>query len=95
MTDIDYFRIIKWILIVLTAGFIGQFGKSLATYLIKRARSAKAVDQPEATIKPELPGPPKQVVVPDPTILERPPLSGKSEKKATKALVKMRKKEGK
>ena len=37
MTDLDYLRIIKWVLIVLLAGFIGQFGKTFAkAWLCKR-----------------------------------------------------------
>ncbi|MBN2516814.1 MAG: hypothetical protein JXC33_12385 [Deltaproteobacteria bacterium] len=41
MNDIDYLKILKWILIVLLAGFIGQFGKSLAKHLMNRARVRK------------------------------------------------------
>ncbi|MCU0555403.1 MAG: hypothetical protein MUF17_11675 [Syntrophales bacterium] len=29
--------VLKWALVVLAAGFIGQFGKAFATYLIRRA----------------------------------------------------------
>jgi hypothetical protein len=38
MNDIDYFKIIKWVLIVLLAGFIGQFGKSLAKHIMSRVK---------------------------------------------------------
>jgi hypothetical protein len=89
MTEIDYFQIIKWVLIVLAAGFIGQFGKSLATYLIKKARTAKAPDRPEtaAGFVQE----PKEAT---PSLIpEMNELQGKTEKKASKALIKMRKKE--
>jgi len=41
MNDIDYLKILKWILIVLLAGFIGQFGKSLAKNLMNRAKIRK------------------------------------------------------
>ncbi len=41
MTELDYLRIIKWALIVLLAGFIGQFGKSLAKHLMEKARLKK------------------------------------------------------
>ncbi len=37
MLDLDYLRIIKWILII-PAGFIGQFGKSFAKHLMERSR---------------------------------------------------------
>lgn len=33
--------VLKWVLVVLAAGFIGQFGKAFATYLIRRAREGK------------------------------------------------------
>ena len=42
MNDIDYHQIIKWVIIVIVAGFLGQFGKSFANYLIERARKKKA-----------------------------------------------------
>jgi F0F1-type ATP synthase membrane subunit b/b' len=44
MNDADYMRIAKWVLIVLLAGFIGQFGKSFAKYLMERARRKKAAE---------------------------------------------------
>ena len=31
--------VLKWMLVVLAAGFIGQFGKALATYLMRRTRA--------------------------------------------------------
>jgi len=37
MNEIDWFKILKWVVIVLIAGFIGQFGKMLATHLVARA----------------------------------------------------------
>lgn len=36
--------VLKWILVVLAAGFIGQFGKAFATHLIQRARERKKKD---------------------------------------------------
>jgi hypothetical protein len=42
MNDIDYLKIIKWVLIVLLAGFIGQFGKSLAKHFMSRAKMRKS-----------------------------------------------------
>jgi hypothetical protein len=33
--------VLKWALVVLAAGFIGQFGKAFATHLIRRAREGK------------------------------------------------------
>jgi hypothetical protein len=42
MNDIDYLKIVKWVLIVLLAGFIGQFGKSLAKHFMSRAKMRKS-----------------------------------------------------
>ena len=53
MPDLDYLRIAKWVLIVLLAGFIGQFGKSLAKHLMEKARLKKEVlHQAEETTSP-------------------------------------------
>lgn len=88
MSDIDYYHIMKWVLIVLAAGFIGQFGKSLATYLIQRARRTKTpspsegatgfVKEPTETMLPPIP--------------ERKEPQIKADKKASKALLKLTKK---
>ena len=42
MNDIDYQQIIKWVIIVIVAGFLGQFGKSFVKYLIERVRKKEA-----------------------------------------------------
>jgi hypothetical protein len=44
--------VLKWILVVLAAGFIGQFGKAFATYLMRRTRERK---DPEAQSPPGTP----------------------------------------
>lgn len=41
--------VLKWILVVAAAGFIGQFGKAFATYLMGRTRERK---EPEALDPP-------------------------------------------
>ena len=33
--------ILKWILVVAAAGFVGQFGKAFATYLLRRSRERR------------------------------------------------------
>lgn len=33
--------VLKWVLVVLAAGFIGQFGKAFATHLIRKAQERK------------------------------------------------------
>lgn len=94
MADIDYFQVLKWVLIVLSAGFIGQFGKSLATYLMKKARvSRTAGASTEAST--ELPKETKGETPAAPPAPERDELQGKTDKKAAKALIKIRKKESK
>lgn len=42
MTGESVWTIAKWVLLVVAAGFIGQFGKSLALSLIERRRRRKA-----------------------------------------------------
>jgi hypothetical protein len=50
MNDIDYLKILKWVLIVLLAGFIGQFGKSLAKHLMSRAKMKKSTSPNDSGI---------------------------------------------
>ncbi len=38
MTWQEVWGILKWVLAALAAGFVGQFGKSLALYLLRRQR---------------------------------------------------------
>ena len=90
MNDIDYQQIIKWVIIVIAAGFLGQFGKSFATYLIERARKKKAH---AASEKLEGSVSPPREPVPRAGMSETTEAQGKAEKKAMKALVKLRKKE--
>ena len=33
--------VLKWILVVAAAGFVGQFGKAFATYLLRRSRERR------------------------------------------------------
>lgn len=90
MNDIDYHQVIKWVIIVIAAGFLGQFGKSFATYLIERARKKKSRVASEIAKAPV--NPPSE---PAPRVMmsENTEAEGKAEKKARKALVKLRKKE--
>ncbi len=44
--------VLKWVLLVLVAGFIGQFGKSLALRLIERRRRKAAGSDPNAPTTP-------------------------------------------
>lgn len=38
LNQIDFYKVLFWVIIVLVAGFIGQFGKSFATYIMNRLR---------------------------------------------------------
>ena len=87
MNEIDYQQVIKWVIIVIVAGFLGQFGKSFATYLIERARKKKAhaaSEKLEGSISPPTEPEPRKAMS---------DATEKAEKKAGKALVKLRKKE--
>jgi hypothetical protein len=46
--------VLKWVLLVLVAGFIGQFGKSLALRLIERRRQ-KRIEPPPGSSRPPTP----------------------------------------
>lgn len=99
MPDLDYLRIIKWILIVLLAGFIGQFGKSLAKHLMEKARLKRKVSFPETTGTIPVRGGSHIEKVPDtqessPSTLS-PEEKAKQEKKLAKTRVKQEKKEAK
>ena len=41
-------NVLKWVLAALVAGFIGQFGKSLALRIIERRRRKRALQSQEA-----------------------------------------------
>ncbi len=90
MNDIDYQQIMKWVLIVIVAGFLGQFGKSFASYLIAKARRKKtlaASESLEVSIKQS-----EESTSPI-TGSETTEAEVKAKKKALKALLKLRKKE--
>jgi len=88
--------VLKWILVVAAAGFIGQFGKAFATCLMRRTRERK---EPEAQ---RLPGTTPEAAGPEgPALQEKPfpahpatepPASLKDEKKQMKAQAKQQKK---
>jgi len=40
--DISTWSVLQWVLVVLAAGFIGQFGKSFAQFLMGKIRAGKA-----------------------------------------------------
>ncbi len=75
-------NVIKWVLAVLVAGFIGQFGRVLALRLIERHRAKKAHSHDRSDLPTEF-------------LLEKERLRAaeKIEKKEAKAEVKKKKKE--
>jgi len=91
MINIDYQQIILWVLIVLAAGFIGQFGKSFATYLISLVRKKKnsvEVDEAVSADNKREEGESPVSVFETTTGSQ-----DKTEKKALKAMVKEKKKQ--
>ena len=40
----EIWGVLKWVLAALVAGFVGQFGKSLALFLMKRRRNRKRLE---------------------------------------------------
>jgi hypothetical protein len=88
MTNIlDYFStwpVLKWIILVLIAGFIGQFGKMLAQAIIKKIQLARLKRQNHSTIETSpIKEQSAQSTAPD----------GRIDKKALKIIAKLSKKE--
>lgn len=95
--QVDFYRIAIWVLIVLAAGFIGQFGKSFAKHLMERFRKKPKPSAPEQAGKPpapELPreGGPLETPPPRPGMTRE---EAKTRKKELKADQKRKKKENK
>jgi hypothetical protein len=88
--DIFTWQIMKWVLIVLAAGFIGQFGKSFAQHVMNRVKRKKAETAAALPSPAEVPSPQGQIKPAD--AWTSGPVSNKKE---TKALLKARKKEAK
>ena len=99
MTDFDYLRVAKWILIVLLAGFIGQFGKSLAKHLMEKARLKKMVPAPRSEDALPIAGGGNIEGAPTPQEPRPSAISAeekaKQDKKLAKTLAKQKKKEAK
>jgi len=90
-TEPSAWSFMKWILLVLAAGFIGQFGRAMAEGILARARRLfgwKKKEKSPLTEVPSREGP----AGPEPP---PPPSPEKSAKKALKAQLKMAKKAAK
>lgn len=87
--------VIKWVLIILLAGFIGQFGKVLADEIVARTRSRKKEEPPSDISHASPPVNTGDNAPPEPEV-KPPPLSDKAslkiEKKAAKTRAKQMKK---
>jgi hypothetical protein len=88
--------VLKWILVVAAAGFIGQFGKAFANYLMRRARERKEPEaQSLAGKTPEAAGPEGPALQENPFPAQpatEPPIRLKDDKKQKKAQAKQQKK---
>jgi len=79
--------VLKWVLVVLAAGFIGQFGKALAAHLIRKAQERKRRGEGKTA---ERPAPPAAGPVAGPDAAAAPdapanvPAARKAQKKALK-----------
>lgn len=96
MTDIlsyiSTWPVLKWIVLVLIAGFIGQFGKMAANTIAARIRERRTKkDSPALTAPPATPAPvSKEPALPLPSSPDQIP-----DKKLLKAMAKAKKKEAK
>lgn len=50
LLDVRTWSILQWVLIVLAAGFIGQFGKSFAQFIIAKVKARRAAGEKEAAL---------------------------------------------
>jgi len=76
--------VLKWILLVLAAGFVGQFGKTLALRIIERRKRAKREAEPSQELGRETSSPHPEIAHIE--------AQAKIEKKRAKAEVKRLKK---
>lgn len=81
--------VLKWVLAVLAAGFVGQFGRVLAMRLIKQRRRKRSRSTTESNDEGKTPSP--ELLLEQ----ERLKAAQKVEKKRAKAELKRAKKEGK
>ncbi|PKN68593.1 MAG: hypothetical protein CVU43_18420 [Chloroflexi bacterium HGW-Chloroflexi-5] len=45
---------LKWVVIVLVAGFIGQFGKMLASAIVRKINLARSKNRTDSIVKPQV-----------------------------------------
>jgi hypothetical protein len=99
LSELTFWSIMKWVLVILVAGFIGQFGKTFATDLLAKVRSVRAARRrkPSKNIA-VVAGPPAAPSLPDAPAQDLPPGGAPPppaplpDKKVLKALAKAQKK---
>jgi hypothetical protein len=99
LNQIDFYKVLFWVAIVLVAGFIGQFGKSFAKYIMERFGGGKSPrpSEPEPANR-SITGQKQDIAGPPDLNNTTPVISGeesKTRKKEIKAELKRRKKENK
>ena len=104
MELVDFWSVMKWVLLVLLAGFVGQFGKTFAQHVMKRVRKepqppAGAREDPNGKL-PAVPQtgarPPSDLPAAYPAEkLAVLPTPAPADKKLLKGLAKQKKKEAK
>ena len=87
--------VMKWVLLILLAGFVGQFGKTFAQYLLRKIRKEKEAPVKEALAKeaPAKEAPPKEALADEKRMIRE--TSVLTDKKLLKTLAKQKKKEAK
>ena len=91
LAEISTWSVLQWVILVLIAGFIGQFGRMLAEAITDRVRRRRGKNQELPAAQESLPAGGTHTPIPS-----KPSDSGeKSDKKELKALAKARKKEAK
>lgn len=98
LNDISTWSILKWVVIVLVAGFIGQFGKTMAQAVLGRMRRLRAPKGSPPGTESARPITAGKAAPPSP--LESPPApapgrTGITDKKTMKILAKQQKKAAK
>ena len=89
----DVSSVMKWVLLVLLAGFVGQFGKTFAQHILRKIRKEKEAPAKEAPAKevPAKEAPPKEALADEKRMIRE--MSVLTDKKLLKTLAKQKKKE--
>lgn len=91
LNDVSTWSILKWVLLVLLAGFIGQFGKTMAQAIMAKVRARRTRSMMETRDEPAQPG----GAAPPVNDLPVPPSVPSPDKKTLKIVAKAQKKAAK